>query len=153
MQVYNLKKLKNLTPGVNIIKSGAHYDQFGKAHNIVVNTETGYIYAVGTRTCRSGLHIIDVKEPLNPKFSGCFSHDGYIHDAQCVVYKGPDTRYQGREICFSFSEFNLTLVDVTEKNKMKIISRVSYDRLYYTHQVGLICRCTMVIYCLATQCV
>ena len=45
-----------------------------------------------------GLHIIDVIEPLNPKFVGCFSEDGYTHDAQCVIYQGPHTKHVGKEV-------------------------------------------------------
>ena len=36
--------------------------------------------------------MVDVSDPLNPTFSGCFDDDGYSHDAQCLVYQGPDTR-------------------------------------------------------------
>ena len=39
-----------------------------------------------------GLHVIDVTNPFNPTFRGCYSGDGYVHDAQCVIYHGPDTR-------------------------------------------------------------
>ena len=40
-----------------------------------------------------GLFAVDVSEPKNPKFAGCFGGDGYTHDAQCLVYRGPDVRY------------------------------------------------------------
>ena len=39
-----------------------------------------------------GLHAIDVSDPLNPQFAGCYDEDGYTHDAQCVIYRGPDAR-------------------------------------------------------------
>ena len=35
---------------------------------------------------------MDVSVPLNPRFAGCFAEDGYTHDAQCVLYNGPDAR-------------------------------------------------------------
>jgi hypothetical protein len=38
--------------------------------------ECGCSYIVGTRTCRGGLHAVDIKEPLNPRFAGCFDEDG-----------------------------------------------------------------------------
>merc|ERR1712176_960465 len=82
--------------------SNSVYSGFGKCHNIFINEDTGYLYAVGTNTCSGGLHIVDVSDPANPKQAGCFEHAGsssYIHDVQCVVYHGPDTRYKGREIC------------------------------------------------------
>ena len=34
-----------------------------------------------------GLHMVDVSEPLKPKFVGCFDGDGYTHDAQCILYR------------------------------------------------------------------
>ena len=36
--------------------------------------------------------MIDMHNPLVPTFAGCFSADGYTHDAQCINYDGPDTR-------------------------------------------------------------
>ena len=137
MQVFDLTKLRNLSPprsGVNVLEADAHYAEFTSSHNIVLNEETGFVYAVGTRTCTSGLHVVNVRDPTNPQFAGCFGEDGYVHDAECVIYRGPDTRYQGREICFCYNENTLTIVDVEDKNNMGIISRVPYDNSYYTHQ-------------------
>ena len=45
-----------------------------------------------------GLHAVDVSDPLNPTFAGCFGGDGYVHDAQCTIYTGPDTEHQGKEV-------------------------------------------------------
>ena len=36
--------------------------------------------------------MVDVSDPLNPTFSGCFGNDGYVHDTECIDYNGPDTR-------------------------------------------------------------
>ena len=102
-----------------------------------MNEETGFVYSVGSHTCTSGLHVVDVRDPLNPQFAGCFGQDGYVHDAQCVIYKGPDADYQGQEICFCYNENTLTIVDVEDKNDMKMLSRVPYDNVYYTHQVSI----------------
>ena len=96
MQVYDLTQLRNLSPSksgtVTELTETAHYCEFGSAHNIVSNEDTGFMYSVGSQTCNSGLHMIDVNDPGNPKFAGCYMDDGYVHDAQCVIYKGPDTR-------------------------------------------------------------
>ncbi len=65
------------------------------------------IYAVGTGTaagCRGGLFMVDVSNPAAPVSPGCLSQDGYVHDAQCVTYTGPDRDFWGREICFGFNE-------------------------------------------------
>ena len=45
-----------------------------------------------------GLLIYDVSDPTNPVYVACNGDDGYVHDAQCVIYNGPDTDYQGNEV-------------------------------------------------------
>lgn len=145
MQVIDLHKLRNLNgTEVAVLKADYHYKDFGNAHNIFINEDTGYAYAVGTSTCNGGLHIMDIKEPLNPKFLNCvgrgvyevpsFHGDAYTHDVQCVLYNGPDDRYIGREICISSNEDTVNIVDVTDKAKPYQISVASYDGVKYTHQ-------------------
>ena len=129
-----LRELRPPTSGVNILDETAFYGEFGSSHNIVGNPETGFIYAVGSRTCTSGLHVVNVRDPLNPQFEGCFGQDGYVHDAQCVIYHGPDSRYEGHEICFCYNENTLTIVDVEYKSDMKMLARVPYNNAFYTHQ-------------------
>lgn len=85
----------------------AWYRGFGSSHNIVAHEEKNMIYAVGTSrssSCKGGLFMLDVSVPANPTSPGCVSSDGYVHDAQCVVYNGPDTQYLGKEICFNYNE-------------------------------------------------
>ena len=79
--------------------------------------------------------MIDAKDPLNPVFAGCFADDGYTHDTECVIYRGPDIAYQGREICFNYNEDTLTIVDVTDKTAPVMIAREGYLGHAYTHQV------------------
>ena len=141
MQVFDLTQLRGLEPNepgkpVNPLKETAHYssDNLGSVHNIVGNEDTGFMYAVGSRTCNSGLHVINVRDAENPTFAGCFGDDGYVHDAQCVIYNGPDGEYKGHEICFCYNEETLTIVDVEDKENMKQLSRVPYNNAYYTHQ-------------------
>jgi len=141
MQVYDLTQLRNLPRvplaeqiAVPALEETAHYNQFGSAHNLVINEETGFAYSVGSRTCSAGLHIVDIKNPLSPQFAGCFGEDGYVHDAQCVIYRGPDTDYRGREVCYCYNEDALTIVDVSEKDQMTLISRTPYAGSQYTHQ-------------------
>ena len=79
--------------------------------------------------------MVNVQDPLNPTFEGCFGGDGYVHDAQCLIYRGPDTAYYGRELCFCYNEDDLTILDVDDKANMMIISRTGYNGSMYTHQV------------------
>ena len=112
----------------------AWYDQVSTSHNAVMNEETGFLYVVGTSTCQGGLHAIDVHEPTQPTFAGCFDLDGYTHDAQCVIYRGADKSYVGKEVCFNYNEDTLTIVDVSDKSDMKMLARETYDNAEYTHQ-------------------
>lgn len=119
-----------------------HFNELpvGRAHNVVVNEEKGYAVAVGAAprnsTCKAGLIFIDLTDPSKPTTPGCHEQDGYVHDAQCLVYHGPDKKYEGRDICYGYNEDTLTIYDVTDKRngKTTIISRTSYEGASYTHQ-------------------
>eukprot|EP01012_Entosiphon_sulcatum_P023900 TRINITY_DN2903_c0_g1_i1.p1 TRINITY_DN2903_c0_g1~~TRINITY_DN2903_c0_g1_i1.p1 ORF type:complete len:469 (-),score=96.33 TRINITY_DN2903_c0_g1_i1:133-1539(-) len=149
MQVVDLTQFRgwtetrhwNLTSKGIPIPESTHYGKFGQCHNIAINEETGFAYGIGSTVngqgysiCAGGPHIIDIRDPKNPQFAGCFGDDGYTHDSQCVVYRGPDPAFQGREICFHFNEDTLTIVDATDKANNVLLSRTDYDNNYYTHQ-------------------
>jgi choice-of-anchor B domain-containing protein len=58
----------------------------------------------------------------------------YQTELTCLS-RGPDKRYQGRDICYGYNEDTLTIYDVTDKaNVTNIISRISYEGAAYTHQ-------------------
>jgi choice-of-anchor B domain-containing protein len=136
MQVFDLTQLRNVTsPGGNFTET-AYYNGFLTAHNLVINEDSGYAYAVGVNSgnCGRGLHIINIQDPLNPTAAGCFGADGYTHDAQCVIYDGPDVQHQGREICLNSNEDTLTIADVTNKSAPVQLSRTDYAGRHYTHQ-------------------
>ena len=91
-----------------------------------------------------GLHIVDIREPKNPTFAGCFDDDGYTHDVQCVIYHGPDVRHQGRELCFASNPSSpgvvdaLTIVDVTDKSNPVLVGKVfEGEPNTYSHQAWL----------------
>ncbi|OBT55090.1 hypothetical protein VE04_03571 [Pseudogymnoascus sp. 24MN13] len=144
LQVFDLRKLLTVTkPTVFDIKKDltAWFQGFGSSHNIVSHEEANMIYAVGTgrnTSCKGGLFMVDVSDPANPTSPGCASEDGYVHDAQCVIYKGPDSQYNGKEVCFNYNEDTLTIVDVTDKSAPKQISKTPYSGSSYTHQGWII---------------
>jgi choice-of-anchor B domain-containing protein len=84
--------------------------------------------------------MIDLNEPLSPTFVGCYTDtegilwQGRTHDAQCVIYHGPDEEYQGREICFALNESAVRIVDVSDKSNPIPISAGRYPGLSYVHQ-------------------
>lgn len=144
MQVFDLTRLRNLTEP-QTFEVDFLYTGIASSHNIVMNEESGFAYAVGAsgggETCGGGLHMIDVRNPMEPKFAGCFADGvtgrrgtGYSHDAQCVAYIGPDPDYQGREICIGSNETALSFSDVTDKDNPISISTVTYPNVAYTHQ-------------------
>jgi choice-of-anchor B domain-containing protein len=144
VQVFDLTRLRNVSSPPQTFSMDAHYLTFEfssgatgthhEAHNIAINTETGFAYTTGGNTCGGGLHMIDIRDPRNPSFAGCFAADGYTHDVQCVVYAGPDSRFTGREICFASNEDSVTVVDVTDKTAPVQVGKHTYNQNAYTHQ-------------------
>ena len=145
MQVFDLRQLLSVTETPATFEETAHYDGIASSHNIVINEDAGYAYAVGAsggaETCGGAFHMIDIREPANPTFAGCFGDTnagrrstGYTHDAQCVNYHGPDPDYQGKEICFGASETALTVADVSDKDNPIAIAAASYPNVGYAHQ-------------------
>jgi choice-of-anchor B domain-containing protein len=145
MQVFDLTRLRNPPDVPRTFTSDQVYTGVASAHNIVINEATGFAYITGASsggtTCGGGLHMVNIQSPLNPTFAGCFAHPatgrsgtGYTHDAQCVLYNGPDASYQGREICFNSNETHVSIADVTNKSAPVAISKVSYPNAAYTHQ-------------------
>jgi choice-of-anchor B domain-containing protein len=145
VQVFDLTQLRDLHDFPVTFEETAHYDGIWSAHNIVINEEAGFAYTVGNsmggETCGGALHMIDVRDPKNPAFAGCFGDPatgnagtGYTHDAQCVVYGGPDEEHQGKEICFNASETALGIADVTDKENPVPIASASYPNVGYAHQ-------------------
>jgi hypothetical protein len=94
-------------------------------HTLTINTETGFLYAMGTNTYDGGLHIVNIQDPLNPTLAGGFSNDGYTHDGFVWSYDGPDLNFVGKEVFFACNEDELTIVDVTDK--LDCIAIGSYD--------------------------
>ena len=150
LQVFDLTQLRNVTSPQTFAET-AHYNNFASAHTIAVNEETGFLYVAGSKpnpsrtpnvdTCPGvsatkggGLHIVDARNPAAPAFAGCVNEDGYTHETQCVIYRGPDAQHQGREVCFSANEDTLTIVDVTNKSAPAQLSRTTYAGVGYTHQ-------------------
>ena len=145
MQIFDLTRLREAGNEPLTFEVDAHYSSIASAHNVVINEETGFAYVVGVNgggeTCGGGLHMVNIQDPLTPIFSGCFAHantgrqnTGYSHDAQCVIYQGPDSDYTDQEICFSSNETALSISDVTDKANPLELSMATYPNVAYTHQ-------------------
>ncbi len=145
VQVFDLTQLRDAADMPVTFEESAIYREIFSSHNIVINEESGYAYAVGSRgggeTCGGGLHMINLQEPANPTFAGCFadvgtgrSGTGYSHDAQCVMYEGPDAEHRGKEICFGANETALSIADVSDKENPVSLATASYPNVVYSHQ-------------------
>jgi choice-of-anchor B domain-containing protein len=150
MQVIDLTKLRDYEGVILQLQHDALYEEFGPSHNIIINEETGFAYAAGvtqSTICGSrdstGLHMIDINDPKNPTFSGCYIDSkpgnyriapGYIHDAQCVIYDGPDSEHQGKEVCFNSAEGNVVIADVSDKDNPITIGFERQAEMQYSHQ-------------------
>lgn len=142
IQIFDLTQLRDVKPEDMPVTFDmtAHYTGVHSTHNIVINEETGFAYAVGNRaggeTCAGQLHMVNIQDPQNPEFVGCFSHPnaGGTHDSQCVIYEGNDSNYQGREICFNSNSSSFIIADVTDKENPVTVAHTDYPNLAYTHQ-------------------
>ncbi|TXK75820.1 choice-of-anchor B family protein [Mesonia sp. K4-1] len=134
MQVFDLTRLRNVPNAPITFTEDAHYNQFGNAHNIVINEDTPVAYAVGTSTFNGGLHMIDISNPLTPAFAGGYSASNYTHDSQVVTYTGPDSDYTDKQIFIGSNEDEVVILDVTNPSNVIPISTISYVNTGYTHQ-------------------
>ena len=145
VQIFDLTQLRGVTEFTEFSMT-YHYDLVGSVHNIAINEETGFAYAVGIGSASldeymCGAHIIDINDPSNPTYAGCLGdkttgryNDGYVHDGQFVIYNGPDSDYSGQEIAFTCNETALGIADVTDKSNLKIISKFDNANFGYVHQ-------------------
>eukprot|EP00339_Tiarina_fusa_P001203 CAMPEP_0117082216 /NCGR_PEP_ID=MMETSP0472-20121206/57907_1 /TAXON_ID=693140 ORGANISM="Tiarina fusus, Strain LIS" /NCGR_SAMPLE_ID=MMETSP0472 /ASSEMBLY_ACC=CAM_ASM_000603 /LENGTH=557 /DNA_ID=CAMNT_0004810385 /DNA_START=256 /DNA_END=1929 /DNA_ORIENTATION=+ len=139
MQVFDLKRLLSAsTTTFTNFEADTTFRKF-RAHNLVINEDTGYAYIAGGRNnngyiCDGGLFMIDIANPLDPQNIGCANDGSYTHDAQCVVYNGPHTPYVGKEICFLCNTDHVGIVDVSDKENPVMLAEKAYRDAQYTHQ-------------------
>ncbi|MDX1658424.1 MAG: choice-of-anchor B family protein [Nitriliruptorales bacterium] len=174
MTVFDLTRLRDAEDvrgqeGVEPWTSDARYRLTSAAHNLEINEEIGMAYILGGNAglvapdhCLSGLHMVDINDPTNPIFRGCYVLEGgpgtaartaagvvggaegqaiqdnspaaYVHDAQCVVYGGPDEDHQGKHICVTAAENKIVVVDVTNPAVPTTIGSSVYEHVAYAHQ-------------------
>lgn len=144
MQVFDLTRLRTVADTPAVFQPETTYHRVHSAHNVVADTLSGFLYIVGANgggeSCGGGLHMVDARDPLRPAFAGCYNdraganNRGYTHDAQCVTYTGPDSRYRAREICVGSNEKEINIADVTDKGKPVTVGRNSYPNVSYAHQ-------------------
>ncbi|SNY95125.1 choice-of-anchor B family protein [Flagellimonas pacifica] len=137
MQIFDLKRLRDVANPPEEFAADARYTGFGNAHNVVINEEMGFAYVVGTArndAFNGGVHFVDIQNTTSPNGVGGYGANGYTHDAQVVTYDGPDTDYTGREIFIGANENQIAIVDITDKSNPTGIQTLVYSNIGYTHQ-------------------
>jgi choice-of-anchor B domain-containing protein len=143
MQVFDLTRLRGVTGAAVTFAPDTTYREIFSAHNVAADTAAKFLYIAsansGGTTCGGGLHIVDARDQGRPVFAGCYhspsaTSRGGTHDAQCVIYRGPDARYRGRELCIGSNESEINIADVTDKTNPTLIGRNSYPNVAYAHQ-------------------
>jgi choice-of-anchor B domain-containing protein len=133
IQIFDLTRLRNVTLPLTFT-ADALYSGFGNCHNIAINEATGFAYCIGSNTYGGGIHAVNIQNPLNPVFSFGYSGQNYCHDAQIIIYNGPDTEHVGKEIFFGANENKVVVIDVTNKANPITLSTFTYPNTAYTHQ-------------------
>lgn len=135
IQAFNLERLRGVT-GPQTFKEDAHYAGLTNSHTLWINSQTGFLYASGASSCKSGVTIIDIKDPTKMKQVACYASEVYSHEALAWNYNGPDKRFTGREILWNFTGQGktMTIIDVTDKNNLKVLSKTTYPGASFTHQ-------------------
>ncbi len=115
-----------------------------ESHNIVMNAEADTVYLVGgsagldptAAACASGLVIVDVSTPSSPTTQGCWDERGYVHDAHCVRYDGPDAEHAGKDLCFTANpdDDTMSVVDVSDPANPVELANAGYTDGGYAHQ-------------------
>ena len=106
MQVYDLEQLRVINDFQNLTPSFV-YTNYGSAHNIAINTQTGYAYTAGIGSSSNpvGIYALNINDPIDPKLELDYPDFGYSHDAQIVNYIGPDSDHYGKEIYIGSNEY------------------------------------------------
>ena len=109
------------------------------SHNVAIDIDSGFLYRCGGSGFYSGFEVFDLNTtPGNPPSVGNWSAR-FFHDMQVVTYtSGP---YSGKQIAFCFSPKNgsgggntLDILDVTDKNNIRELSRAYYLNGSFSHQ-------------------
>jgi len=106
------------------------------AHNIRINSESGFLYACGPNR-GLGLWAFDLSNPTRPAFAGAWDETtiSAVHDAHILtVQEGP---MAGRELAYSAcGASSFRILDVTDKANIHALQgRIPYPNSTFCHQV------------------
>jgi choice-of-anchor B domain-containing protein len=145
MQIVDLTQVRNYT-GTPLTLSYGTYSSpttVTRIHTLAINKDSGYLYLSGTNLNSGAPHIVDVRNPNAPVAAGNVpggtGFDGYSHEAQVVMYNGPDVAHRGKEIMISSNGKQggvdtLSVVNVSNKSAPTRIASKTYSQAGYIHQ-------------------
>lgn len=145
------------------------YPLTGSAHNVAVNVDQEMAYVVGGNNglavedhCRASLHAVDVSDPAQPMFAGCYLEEGgfgvvgslagvagetgttvarqlsrYVHDAHCFRYDDElvvDEEHAGKDLCITSAEDHVSVVDMSDPLFPVLLGTAEYEGARYAHQ-------------------
>ena len=151
IQVFDLRRLRDFGPqkrgifkSVPTLEADYVARELGSTHNIVAAPEAQKVMGVGMGsddpTCPAGslaIYNVSGENRVQPNFEACYTEDprisaaGYVHDAHCVKYDGPDTRYTGVNVCALFEEDTIVLFNL---DTLTPINSFTYSSATYVHQ-------------------
>lgn len=139
VQAFDLTVLPTLSGGPYTLTEVGRYTGIGSSHTVAVEPETGVVYVTGADDCAGGVLFLDGSNPAAPTKLGCYAAAGYVHDARCVVYAGPDADHLGQVVCATADGWSerVSFVDATDPSAPTTISQLGdyTDAAYaYTHQ-------------------
>ena len=107
----------------------------GRTHTLHVDNVSGFLYTCGSRQGTGTTMCFSLANPLNPVRVGLNSLTGSFYQHETLVITFPSGPYAGRQIMFSGGEDRgLEIWDVTNKNSVTLVRRVSYPFVGYCHQ-------------------
>lgn len=126
LQIIDLTQIDSGT--VTLYATDTLNGSFFEAHNIALNTDSGYAYPIN-----AGFTALNLSDPKNPLIEGSTWNEYKLHDALVVSYGSGI--YAGKEILFGFAGASgITIVDVSDKSNYVTLSIMSYPNVSYAHQ-------------------
>ena len=128
VQLFDLTRLPTrVGPVLPQLEPDAVLTEVGASHTLSIATEAAVMAINGGAICE-GMQLVDLSAPLSPRFGACYLDVGYVHDAQCVVYSGPDVEHQGAVMCFAGTGRGreIVIVDVSDVDAPVTVSRFDY---------------------------
>lgn len=133
LQVFDLTRLRDVTNPPEILSQNSQIGGFSHAHNLVAHEPSQTLYVCGASN-QPGLIIYQHHDDGLPQLLGSYNESGYIHDAQVVVYQGPDSAHVGKRLAFTANENYIAILDVDDPSDVSLLATAAPDVIGFIHQ-------------------